>query len=173
MKPVTAPAENLCLTCGLCCDGALFKDVELQAKDSARRLRSLHPALAIRNGKFPQPCAALCADKRCAIYADRPARCRRFDCALLQSFAAGQTTSVAARHVIRDARQRADKVRQLLRALGNTDEHLALSLRFKRERRCFDSVAPDETTAEVFAELTLAVHELNLLLAGSFYPDPV
>ena len=173
MKPVTAPAEQLCLTCGICCDGTLFKDVELQPGDSAQQLQSLHPALAIRNGKFPQPCAALCVDKHCAIYADRPARCRSFECALFQSFADGKTTSVAARRVIRDARQRADKVRQLLRALGNTDEHLALSLRFKRQRRRFDAIAPDETTAEVFAELTLAVHELNLLLAASFYPDPV
>ena len=173
MNPGATPAEKLCLACGLCCDGTLFKDVELQAGDSARHLQSLHPALTIRNKKFPQPCAALCADKRCAIYADRPARCRSFECALFQSVAAGTTTPGAARRIIRAARQRADKVRRLLRSLGDADEHLALSLRFKRQRRRFDVVAPDKTSAKVFAELTLAVHELNLLLARKFYPDPV
>jgi len=180
---ITAPdsvAQQLCLACGLCCNGVLFKDVELQPGDDASRLSSLglpvrNPQSAIRNpqSKFPQPCAALCGDNRCRIYAERPARCRQFECALFKSVAAGQTPVAVALRTIRIAWQRAERVRTLLRALGDTDEQVALSLRFKRLRRRMESAPPDESTAESYADLTLAVQDLNLLLAQSFYPDMV
>jgi hypothetical protein len=121
--------------------------------------------------RFPQPCAALngCI---CRIYADRPARCRQFECALLKAVQAGVTEPSAALRAIRDARQRAERVRCLLRDLGDVDETLALSLRFKRTKKRFESSPPDDDTAEVFGQLTLAVHDLNLLLREKFYPAP-
>jgi len=179
MNPPGSLAEQLCLTCGLCCNGVLFKDVELQPGDDAARLAAL--GLPIRNPqsasrkpklKFPQPCAALCGDNRCRIYKERPARCLQFECALFKSVAAGDTTVPAALRTIRIARQRAEKVRSLLRALGDTNEQLALSLRFKQLRRRIESGPPDEATAETYADLTLAVQDLNHLLARSFYSDP-
>ena len=83
--------------------------------------------------------------------------------------AAGEVEAVEALRVIRDAHQRAEKVRALLREVGDTDEQLALSLRFKRTRKRFESSLPDDTAAEIFSRLTLAVHDLNLLLQDQFY----
>jgi hypothetical protein len=178
MNAPDSVAQQLCLTCGLCCNGVLFKDVELQPGDDAARLKSLglsvrNPQSAIRNpkSKFPQPCAALCEDNRCRIYAERPARCRQFECARFKSVAAGATSVAAALRTIRLARQRAERVRTLLRALGDTNEQVALSLRFKRLRRRIESTPLDDATAETYADLTLAVQDLNLLLAESFYPE--
>ncbi|MBI2926245.1 MAG: YkgJ family cysteine cluster protein [Verrucomicrobia bacterium] len=171
-------AENLCLACGLCCDGALFKDVELQPGDDAARLLALGLPLsrrqtptADRPSKFPQPCVALGADCRCRVYADRPLRCRQFECALFKAVRASQVTTEAALRTIRAARQRAANVRQLLRALGDTAEHTALSLRFRRLKRRIEAGA-DDATASTFAELTLALHDLNLFLRREFLPDP-
>jgi len=179
MNPPGSLAEQLCLTCGLCCNGVLFKDVELQPEDDAVRLKSLglpvrirHSSFVIRHSKFPQPCAALCGDNRCRIYAERPARCRQFECALFKSVAVGKTPVAAALRTIRTARQRADRVRSLLRVLGDTNEQVAFSLRFKRLRQRLESAPPDDATAENYADLTLAVQDLNHLLAQSFYPDP-
>ena len=180
--------EQLCLACGLCCNGVLFKDVELQPGDDAARLKSLGlpireprrverksrgslpSKLETRNSKFPQPCAALCDGNRCRIYAERPARCREFECALFKSVAAGQTELAAALKTIRATLQRADQVRRLLRALGDTNEQLALSLRFKRTRRRLEAGGFDDASADAFGELTLAVHALNVLLSSRFYP---
>ena len=177
--------EQLCLACGLCCNGVLFKDVELQPVDDAERLRSLGLPIRearraqskhgnskpeTRNSKFPQPCAALCEGNHCRIYSERPARCREFECALFKSVAAGQTELAAALKTIRAAHQRADEVRRLLRALGDADEHLALSLRFKRTRRQLEAGGFDDASADTFGELTLAVHALNVLLSSRFYP---
>ena len=153
----------------MCCNGVLFKDVELQSGDDAAQLRAL--GLSIRAEKFPQPCVAL-DGCRCRIYLDRPLRCRQFECALLQSVQSGEMEVPAALRVIRLARERAGKVRGLLRELGNDDESLALSLRFKRMKKRFESSPPDDDTAEVFSRLTLAVHDLNRVLREKFYPSP-
>ena len=120
--------------------------------------------------KFAQPCPALCAGNRCRIYADRPTRCRDFECALFKSVAAGEKAVPAALRTIRTALRRAEKVRKLLRSLGNTDEAVALSLRFKHTRRRIESGVIDKPTASTFADLSIAQHDLNLLLARSFYP---
>ena len=176
--------EQLCLACGLCCNGVLFKDVELQPGDDAERLRShglpvrsarkfkgtLNSKPETQNPKFPQPCAALCAGNRCRIYAERPARCRQFECALFKSVAAGKTELVAALKTVRTTLQRAAQVRRLLHSLGDLDEHLPLSLRFKRTRRRLETGGFNDASAATFGELTLAVHALNVVLSERFYP---
>jgi Fe-S-cluster containining protein len=156
----------------MCCNGVLFKDVELQPGDDAAKLIRLGLAFAkSRQQKFPQPCAALDC-RRCGIYADRPVRCRQFECALLKSVAEGEMETPKALRVIRDTQKRAEKVKRLLRELGDDEEWRALSLRFKRMQRRFESSVVDEETADKFGELTLAVHDLNLALRARFYPAP-
>ena len=181
-----AAAQNLCLACGLCCNGVLFKDVELQSRDDAAQLRSLglplkcrlarrnRPALVAEasnsHWKFPQPCAALGADGRCRVYDARPVRCRDFECALFKAVSSGRLNPAAALRVVRKTLQRADEVKRLLRELGDTNDTLALSLRFKRLRKRLDRGLADEETADLYAQLTLAVHDLNLRLRAEFYP---
>jgi uncharacterized protein len=164
--------DTLCLACGLCCNGVLFKDVELQAGDDPAHLKALGQPVETPRGKarFAQPCAALCPDNRCRIYDERPARCRQFECALFQAVAAGKVELPAALRVIRSAHRSAAKVRELLASLGDCDEGLALSLRFQRTKRRLERDLTDDETAERYADLTLAVHELNLHLGREFYP---
>jgi len=76
----------------------------------------------------------------------------------------------AALRTIRSAQQRAAKVRRLLRELGDTDESLALSLRFKRVRRRLEYGSASDIAIETYADLALAVHELNVVLSREFYP---
>ena len=165
---------TLCPHCALCCNGVLFKDVELQKGDNADKLKNL--GLPISNSRskisrFPQPCTAL-DGCHCRVYVDRPLRCRQFECALFKSAAVGETKVEAALRVIRDARKRAEKVKALLRELGDSEESLALSLRFKQSKRRFENSDVNESTADIFGRLTLAVHDLNLLLHDKFYPPP-
>lgn len=163
---------QLCPQCALCCNGVLFKDVELQPGDDAAKLKRLGLVFAkSRKLKFPQPCAAL-ECRICRIYEDRPARCREFECALLKSVTAGGMKTPVALRAIRDAQQRAERVKRLLRELGDDEESRALSLRFKRMQRRFESSVVDEIMADKFGELTLAVHDLNLILRAKFYPTP-
>lgn len=98
-----ADAQALCLKCGLCCDGSLFTRVPLGENDAP-------PARAgvVTNERgaryLPQPCAALEGDLRCAVYAERPLACRRFECLLLVALADGETTLAGALELVRRAR---------------------------------------------------------------------
>jgi uncharacterized protein len=166
--------EELCPACGLCCNGVIFANLALQPSDGAERLRSLglpvcHSHSALRPPHLTQPCAAF-DGCRCRVYADRPKYCRQFECVLLQSVKADQTEPAAALRIIRTARARAEKVLRLLRALGDTDEQLPLSARFRRMGKRLKEQEVDKETADTYGQLTLAVHDLNLLLGDAFYP---
>jgi len=170
-------ANELCLECGLCCNGVIFADVKLQPDDDARRLGALGLPVSIpqsgrRNPYFKQPCAAL-DGCRCWIYAQRPQYCRQFECALLKQVKAGRLETAAALRIIRTAREGAEKVRRLLRAVGDVEEHAALAGRFRRAARRLEETGLDEQTADTYAQLTLAVHDLNLLVSQAFYPGCV
>jgi hypothetical protein len=70
-----------CLTCGACCREA-YHAVEVGPRDPFVKR---HPALVVpADGRLhvlrdgPR-CACLGADRRCAVYADRPRTCRDFE----------------------------------------------------------------------------------------------
>lgn len=163
--------DQLCLKCGLCCNGVLFRDVELLPQDDAAPL--IEAGLKVRQGKtkavFPQPCAALCENLKCRVYADRPSRCRSFNCAQLQGVEAGALDVSQALKTIAKARRLADRVQRLLRLTGDADVHLPVAKRFLRTTRRMEAGFPDEDAAAAYADLTLAVHELNMLLHASFH----
>ena len=165
------------MACGLCCNGVIFANVALRPSDDAARLRMLglpvwNSQSALRPPHVSQPCAVL-DGCRCRVYADRPEYCRQFECVLFKSVRAGRTKPAAALRMIRTARERADKVRRLLHALGDTDEQLPLSARFRHTGKRLKGHELDEETADNYAQLTLAVHDLNLLLSEAFYPGSV
>jgi len=168
-----AAGEALCLECGLCCNGVIFADVRLQTGDQAGHLKALGlPVTASRPVRFSQPCAAL-EGCRCRIYPERPRYCREFDCRLLKRFKSGEIQTQAARQLVRTALGQAENVRELLLRLGESDEKAPLAARFRRTAKRLEQAARDDQTASgVYGELTLAFHELSLLLSQSFYPSP-
>ncbi|MFT3713889.1 MAG: YkgJ family cysteine cluster protein [Archangium sp.] len=88
----------LCLTCGLCCDGTLFKDVALQPGE-AERIRS-RTRINEDGTRLLQGCSALAGDCRCGVYEDRPLTCRRYRCAVLRALEKNECTSEEAHGAI-------------------------------------------------------------------------
>jgi hypothetical protein len=88
---------------------------------------------------------------------------------VLKAVAKGRRSVLQALELIHQARHAAGRVRELLRLLGDTEESLALSLRFHRMQAAFAQGAPNGASAVLYGELTVAVHELNLLLRDGFY----
>ena len=171
--PADQPAlvAALCPQCALCCNGVLFADVRLQAGDDAAQLAALGVALQRRGAvtRFSQPCSCL-DGKLCRIYADRPSRCRAFECRLLQRAQAGEVTERAALKSIQHARRRAENVRRLLRELGDTDESMPLSRRYQRLMRQPIDLSDGDRLGDLRGELMLAVGELVGLLEREFLP---
>jgi len=75
---------NICLPCGLCCDGTLIGHVQLDREElpTLRELLDLEDENG--NGFFLQPCNQYC--NGCNIYSQRPKQCTSFNCGLLKSF---------------------------------------------------------------------------------------
>ena len=169
---MSIPADaisQLCPACGLCCNGVLFADVELQKGDNAGRLIDLGMALKKKGMKraFAQPCH--CFDgKLCQIYADRPKRCATFECGLIKRVQSGAMPAPAALKRIADAKKLVEKVRRLLRRLGDKDEQLALTKRYGKMMSKPIDLSADEDTGEARGELMLAVNDLMHVLQREF-----
>jgi hypothetical protein len=179
-------AEDICLACGLCCNGVIFADVKLLPEENVKELLSLRmPLLRARakrgptslvspakeSWKFLQPCAAH-DGCRCRIYSARPRHCREFDCLLLKKVQEGAATRGSALRIIRAARRQAEKVRALLVALGDTEESVSLAQRFRNTRKRLEQTQPDKKAAGLYSQLTVAFHKLSILIGESFYPAP-
>jgi Fe-S-cluster containining protein len=167
-------AEQLCLACGLCCDGTLFDNVRLGPDDDAKALKVLGLPVAVSRSRTPvtffrQPCAALCADRTCRLYADRPGQCRTFECGVFKDAQAGRIKSAAALRLVKQAQRQAGHIRRLLRQLGDTEETRPLGERFRRTKQRLESGIADAAAADTFAELSLAVHAFNLFAHERFY----
>ena len=169
MKISSDAVSQLCPACGLCCNGVLFGDVELQRDDDAKNLAALGMALQKKkSGKicFTQPCS--CFDgKFCDIYENRPKRCRTFECRLLERTQSGKVTVSSALKAIAEARRCADDVRKLVRELGQNDERMPLNRRYSEVMSQPINFA-DEEKSEHRGELMLAVHKLTKILERDF-----
>jgi Fe-S-cluster containining protein len=97
---------ELCLRCGLCCDGTLFTHVPLEP-DEAQRVRDAGVPVdsnAEGQSSIRQCCAAL-RGTRCSIYEVRPGTCRRFRCLLLGAVEEDEVSLKEALRVVDQARQ--------------------------------------------------------------------
>jgi Fe-S-cluster containining protein len=161
--------SHLCPNCGLCCNGVLFADVELRAGDDAGQLAEFGLSLIKKGSKlaFAQPCA--CFDgKFCRIYDDRPKRCRTFECGLLKRVQAGELDASAALKKISATKTQAEKVRVMLRQLGQNDESLAMTKRYAQAMNGAIDLSDHESDTERRGELMLAVDELMRQLQRYF-----
>ena len=161
--------SQLCPHCGLCCDSTLFADVELRSGDDPKRLEQLGLVIEQKSRTklaFAQPCA--CFDgKLCRIYGERPKRCRLFKCGLLKRVDAGKLKPEAALKRIGEAKRRAEKVRELLRLLGQRDERMALTHRYAEVMAAPVDLS-DDAGAERLGELMLTVNDLMDQLEREF-----
>jgi hypothetical protein len=102
---------SLCLSCGLCCDGTMFREVPVTHEEA--RTLGARARFDRNRTRMRQPCRAL-EERRCQVYADRPAKCREFSCLVLQSLERDELSEVEAREAIADVLARRARVAELL-----------------------------------------------------------
>ena len=74
MRAMPTDGQNLCLSCGLCCDGTLYTHVPVGAAEPAEAFRAVGIRITQDRGgeghyKLPQPCLRF-----------ENGRCRTYDC---------------------------------------------------------------------------------------------
>ena len=161
-------ASRLCGQCGMCCNGVMFHTVWLQPGESANRLMALGLKLKFKKKQhyLLQPCAAY-KNSECAIYEERPARCRAFECRQLKRVAKGEITEAAALEKIGEAKRRVGEVNDLLQRSGPTDPARPISKRCDHiASEPVDPADPDAVTLR--RQLMQAMEKLESLLDADF-----
>ncbi|MFZ4812263.1 MAG: YkgJ family cysteine cluster protein [Ilumatobacteraceae bacterium] len=113
----TASDDNLCIACGICCDGTMLNRVVVTDETVVIALTG-SPMLFEQGGGqrwFTQPCAAF--DGCCSVYASRPDMCREFKCTLLLEVERGDVSVEAARSVIDETIRARDRAVEAMRPL--------------------------------------------------------
>ena len=162
--------DKLCPNCGLCCDSTLFADVKLHLDDDAKRLAQLGMVLTGKGqGRlgFLQPCK--CFDgKYCKIYDDRPVQCRAFECGLLKKLADGKINVNQALKTISKAKTLANRVRDLLRELGQHPEEKPMAHCYSEAMTGPIDLSGDDRRAKFHGRLMEAFGDLMGLLERGF-----
>ncbi len=166
----TSLSAQLCAACGMCCDGVLFHNVQLQSGDSARRLASMGLKLRTKKGVsfFLQPCSfhqetdSQCS---CRIYDQRPSRCRAFNCRQLQELSAGRISEEEALTKIHAARTAVAQVNSLIVQIGESNPNRSLAHRVAHALTLPDK--KDERTS-LHDELEITMKALEALLEKEF-----
>jgi hypothetical protein len=159
--------SELCLQCGLCCDGIMFSDISVRPHER-EYVESLGlPVDAGLDGSgitVFQPCPAF-IEGCCSLYeVGRPATCHTYACGLLQGFEAGRATIDDALAVIHRVWALAHELEVEMGMPLGTYNRRALH-EYLREQR------PWETPSE-FARFLVAYYEFNLLGNEYFRYNP-
>lgn len=110
-----AEASNLCLSCGLCCDGSLIGFVQLEPEEIPAIKKVMEIEEEEGQGFFLQPCTKFC--KTCTIYADRPQSCDAFNCGLLQSLQGEELSFELALKVVDEVKVKKHLIEQKVQVL--------------------------------------------------------
>jgi len=104
----TNEEQNICKSCGFCCDGTLFSHVKLQPNENIINYSSLKLLTNEHGSQFNQPCAAFNENGCCQIYPDRPNNCKIFSCKILRRFKRRDLTKEEALGLIARAKELKD-----------------------------------------------------------------
>lgn len=99
--PQSSIDRDLCLACGLCCNGAIFDHAPLGDGERhyiTRGILAPHPS-----GGFAFPCTQL-DGTACKTYDDRPSVCHRYRCEVLNRAERGEITAETAHRQVERAR---------------------------------------------------------------------
>ncbi|MEM8848922.1 MAG: YkgJ family cysteine cluster protein [Pseudomonadota bacterium] len=100
-------AEHVCVSCNMCCDGSMFDRVEVAPSDLDRMSDRSDVRTDTAEGYryLKQGCGRLGADGRCGCYAERPSRCRIYNCQLVGRLGSGEIGEAEAHETVREMRR--------------------------------------------------------------------
>jgi uncharacterized protein len=175
--PGEIPGESdLCVACGMCCDGTYLTWAPIVPGDDLEGLQSVdHPVLHSdeRGMHFTLPCPAL-VDKCCMVYAHRPTICPTYRCTLLRRFGRGEIDSAQALDTIHSTLEVRDRVRDAIYERLDVSPPRSLFELFSDLQATYAS-SPDPVAARRDdAELLIDIGLLRRLLSRNFEAsDPV
>jgi len=109
-------SSNICLSCGMCCDGTLIGFVQLDQKEVPALRKVMEIEEENNENIFLQPCDKYCDG--CTIYTERPENCVKFKCGLLENLEQKKLTFDSAINTIELARKKRYAIEQQISSLN-------------------------------------------------------
>ncbi len=111
---------NICIECGLCCDGSMFKVAGIGKHDDLTFLEQMRAEYVAVGDKqsFQLPCGGQ-EGKQCSLYNDerRFKVCKKFKCKLLKKYLSGEISYPAAIDIIKQIFIRRQSIKMFFKML--------------------------------------------------------
>ena len=117
-EPSNTESRNICIECGLCCDGSIYPNVFIHDDDDISFMQQFGFNPVKVNGELssPLPCKWQ-KENLCSLYHDprRLKTCKDYKCKLLEQYISGEISYIAAMDEIKDLL----KVRNSIKEFSN------------------------------------------------------
>ncbi len=157
---------NICLSCGLCCDGTLIGFVELDNEElpALRKLMDIEDENG--NGFFLQPCSNFCDG--CTIYANRPKQCGKFKCGLLTAVEQKELDFDLAIEMVAEVKQKKMALEKKMALLALDLQSPSFYFKMVELRKLLLNGKSESALSEKHLELLSDLHELDSLVIKGF-----
>lgn len=163
--------EGICVGCGMCCDGTMYRTVDVGGDDRIELLETAGLVFFTHDNvtSFRQPCSAF-GPGCCSVYDGRPSACRGYRCLLLRRHEAGEVSRDDARSLIARTIAIRDRVREGLNSYVDTNASESLDRLYRLMMAKFEAQADPAAARREQSDLLLTVVALRVILAREFEP---
>jgi uncharacterized protein len=159
-------STNICLACGLCCDGTLIGFVQLSHEELPRIKKLMDIEEATSDGVFIQPCSKYCDG--CTIYPDRPKQCASYDCELLKSLQRKELDYTSALETVEVARHRKVAIEEKLALLQIKLQSQSFYFKMAELKKMYQKNEHELSSTQGFLDLIADIKQLDSLLSNKF-----
>lgn len=157
---------NICLSCGLCCDGTLIGHVQLSSEEIPRLKGLMDIEDENNNGFFLQPCNKYCDG--CSIYSQRPKQCADFNCGLLKSVEQKELDFDSATEVIKVVKQKKITIEKKLVKLNIELKSQSFYFKMVELKKLLQQTNSESSLTQNHIELISELEQLDILMSDKF-----
>ena len=159
-------SENICLSCGLCCDGTMIGFVRLNREELPVLKEIIEIEEEDGKGFFIQPCKNYCDG--CTIYSNRPKQCDNFNCGLLKSVQQKEVDFDSALKTIEVVKQKKKAIEQNLAVLQLKLKSGSFYFKMVELKKLLQKSTSESALTQNHLELISDLEQLDSLLLEKF-----
>lgn len=157
---------NICLSCGICCDGTLIGFVQLDPEEVPVVKEFMDIEDEKGNGFFLQPCNKFC--DACTVYSKRPRQCASFECGLLKSVEQKELEFDSAVEMVKVVKQKKVAIEEKLAVINIDLQSQSFYFKMVELNRLLQKKMAELSITQSQQELLLDIEELDNLVMKNF-----
>jgi len=157
---------NICLSCGICCDGTLIGFVQIDPEEMPVVKKFMDIEDEKGNGFFLQPCNKFCDG--CTIYPNRPKQCASFECGLLKSVDQKELEFDSAVEMVKVVKQKKVAIEEKLAAIQLDLQSQSFYFKMVELNRLLRKKMAESSLTQSQQELLSDIEELDSLVMKNF-----